>query len=85
MRRYPRVIEAMASRHIGYNKALEYLQQQEQAGTVFAIYPDEKLPIGHIENNPHVMRQVYNLGVTKAEQILPALRHWLNPNSPMFW
>lgn len=77
MRKYPRVIEAMKKRHIGYNETLEHLSRQEEAGKVFAIFPDEKLPIGHVEKDPEVLREVYNIGVAKAEQLLPALREWM--------
>lgn len=78
MRKYPRVIEAMAKRHIGYNEALAHVREQEAAGNVFAIYPDEKLPIGHVVKDPEELRAVYNMGVAKAEQLLPQLRAWLN-------
>ena len=77
MRRYPRVVEAMACRHEGYNKALEYVRQQQAAGNVFAIYPEEKLPIGHTSSDPGQLRRVYDLGVARAEQLLPSLRTWL--------
>lgn len=77
MRRFPRVVQAMAERHIGYNKALEHVRQQQAAGKAFVIYPDEKLPIGHVEKNPEVLRRVYNIGVAHAERILPQLKEWL--------
>lgn len=77
MRKYPRVIDAMEKRHLGYNESLAHVKRQEQEGNVFAIYPDEKLPIGHIESNPVVLRKVYDMGVAKAEQILPQLKAWL--------
>ena len=77
MRRYPQVVKAMKNRHIGYNMALEHVRKQESAGNAFVIYPDEKLPIGHTEKNPDVLRKVYEIGVAKAEQILPQLQAWL--------
>lgn len=77
MRRFPRVVQAMAERHIGYNKALEHVRLQQAAGKAFVIYPDEKLPIGHVEKNPEVLRRVYNIGVAHAERILPQLKEWL--------
>lgn len=77
MRKYPHVVRAMKHRHIGYNESLAHVQRQESAGNAFVIYPDEKLPIGHVEKNPDVLRRVYNLGVAKAEQILPQLQEWI--------
>ncbi|MCQ2289313.1 MAG: patatin family protein [Muribaculaceae bacterium] len=77
MRKYPHVVNAMQNRHVGYNQALEYVKKQQAAGNVFAIYPDEPLNIGHVEHDPDEMRRVYDLGVAKAEQLLPSLRAWL--------
>lgn len=77
MRRFPRVVEAMAKRHIGYNKQLEHVRAQQAAGKAFLIYPKEKLPIGHVEHDPEVLRRAYNIGVARAEEILPELRVWL--------
>lgn len=77
MRKYPHVVRAMKNRHIGYNESLAHVQRQESAGNAFVIYPDEKLPIGHVEKNPDVLRRVYDLGVAKAEQILPQLQEWI--------
>lgn len=77
MRKYPHVVRAMKHRHIGYNESLAHVQRQESAGNAFVIYPDEKLPIGHVEKNPDVLRRVYDLGVAKAEQILPQLQEWI--------
>ncbi len=77
MRRFPHVVEAMAKRHIGYNKQLEHVRAQQAAGKAFLIYPKEKLPIGHVEHDPEVLRRAYNIGVARAEEILPELRAWL--------
>ncbi len=78
MRRYPRVVQAMASRHIAYNESLTHVRSQQQAGNAFVIYPQEKLPVGHIEHDPAVLRHIYNIGVARAEQLLPALHQWLD-------
>ena len=79
MRKYPKVIEAMRDRHIGYNATLDYIRQQEASQKVFVIAPDEPLDISYVEHNPHRMRAIYNLGVTKAQSLLPTLHTFLQP------
>lgn len=78
MRKYPRVVEAMEKRHYGYNETLDYIHAQQAAGKVFAIYPDEKLDIGHVVKDPEKLREIYNLGVAKGEQLLPQIKAWIN-------
>ena len=69
MRKYPAVIQAMNRRHIMYNAQLEYLAQEEKAGRITVIAPDDTLPIGRTEQNVEKMKRVYQMGRKAAEQI----------------
>jgi predicted patatin/cPLA2 family phospholipase len=69
MRKYPAVIEIMNRRHIMYNAQLEYLAQEEKAGRITIIAPDDTLPIGRTEQNVEKMKRVYQMGRKAAEQI----------------
>ena len=62
LRKYPKMIEAMDSRHIMYNRQLEYVLQAEKEGRCLVIRPEEKLPIGHISHDPEEMQRVYDIG-----------------------
>lgn len=73
MRRYPKIIEAMAHRHEMYNAQLQYVASQAAAGKAFVIAPDRPLPIGRVETNARNMRAVYETGRTTARRLLPAL------------
>lgn len=68
MKRYPAIIEAMDRRHLMYNAQLEYLAQEERAGRVTVIAPDDTLPIGRTEQNGKRMQLVYNMGREAAEK-----------------
>jgi predicted patatin/cPLA2 family phospholipase len=68
MRKYPAVIEIMNRRHIMYNAQLEYLAQEEKAGHITIIAPDETLPIGRTEQNVEKMKRVYQMGREAAEK-----------------
>jgi predicted patatin/cPLA2 family phospholipase len=52
-----------------YNAQLEYLAQEEKAGRITIIAPDDTLPIGRTEQNVEKMKRVYQMGRKAAEQI----------------
>lgn len=70
LRNYPNLIKAMNNRHKMYNAELKYIKRSEQAGKAFVIAPPEKLPVGHIEHNPDVLREVYRIGRNTANEYL---------------
>ena len=76
-RQYPALIEAMAKRHLMYNRQLRTVAKAEADGTAFVIRPPEKLPVKHISHNEDVLRQVYAIGRQTMTEQLPALREFL--------
>jgi predicted patatin/cPLA2 family phospholipase len=62
LRKYPHMIEAMDTRHLMYNRQLEFVSQTEREGRCLVIRPKQKIPIGHISHDPENMRQVYDMG-----------------------
>jgi predicted patatin/cPLA2 family phospholipase len=62
LRKYPHMIEAMDTRHLMYNRQLEFVSQAEREGRCLVIRPKQKIPIGHISHDPENMRQVYDIG-----------------------
>lgn len=77
MRKYPRIIEGMARRHVMYNGQLDYLHQQEQQGNALVIYPHDTLPIGRVQQDKKRMERVYQMGREAATEALPRLREFL--------
>lgn len=78
LKKYPKVVDAMARRHIDYNETLDYIRKQEQAGKVFVISPDEKLDIVRTEKDPDKLRAVYAIGRKAAEAKLGELKRFLH-------
>lgn len=68
MRRHPAIIEAMDRRHVMYNTQLEYLAQEERAGRITVIAPDDTLPIGRTDQNAGRMQRVYDMGRKAGEK-----------------
>ena len=72
-RKYPRLVEAIATRHQQYNAALDYIAREEAQGKLIVLRPPEKLPIGRTEKDPQKLRVVYeigrSIGQTRIEEI----------------
>lgn len=66
-RRYPAFAEAMHTRHIRYNQALELLEQEEAEGRVLVIRPQKTLSIGRLEKDPDKLRDLYRQGYREAK------------------
>lgn len=76
-RKYPNLIKAMETRHIMYNQTLDYIKEKEEKGEIVVIRPKEELPLKHMEKDPKVLRQVYNIGRQAAEERLEDIRKFL--------
>ena len=77
MRKYPKVAEAMAVRHIRYNKQMEEIAEREEAGTAIVIRPPEALGISRTERDPAELQRVYDIGRAEAERRLPEVKEFL--------
>ena len=78
MRRYPAIIHAMSRRHLMYNDELAYLEEQERAGNILLICPQDTLPIGRTEQDETKMRRVYAMGRQAGEAMLPAIQAFID-------
>lgn len=62
LRRYPRLVGAMAARPAMYNAQTAYVADAEARDGTVVIRPDYPLPIGHLSHNPDDMERVYQIG-----------------------
>ena len=76
-RRYPKLVELAATRHLKYNAQLEYVRRAEAAGRALVIRPEAKLPIGRLCHDPEALRTAHALGVKAAEKRLDEIRKFL--------
>ena len=76
LRKYPKMIQAMDTRHEMYNRQLEYVAEAEREGRCMIIRPDEKIPIGHISHDADQMRLVYEMGRKAGERHLDRIREF---------
>lgn len=77
LKKYPKLIEAMANRHVLYNRQVKYAERCEREGTALIIRPKEKLPIGRLEKNPETLKAVYDSGRAEALENLEKIKEYL--------
>lgn len=77
LRKYPKVIQAIADRHIRYNETTAYIRKKELRGEVFVIRPPEALHISSTESNPEELERVYQLGRRTAMEVIDDLKAYL--------
>lgn len=77
MRNYPKVVEAMANRHVMYNSEREHIFLQEKAGNAFVICPEMPLDCGRIEHDSEKIRKTYDHGREVARKRLADLKEFM--------
>ena len=77
-RKYPKLIETMANRHLVYNSTLAYIKEQEKQGKLFVIRPKETLQIGKVEKDPNKLKEVYDIGRETMTPQISALNEFLH-------
>ena len=77
-RKYPKLIETLANRHIIYNDTLVYIEEKEARGELFVIRPPHELPVSRVEKDPKKLKAAYEIGRKTAEKYLPDIKAYLN-------
>lgn len=76
-RRFPRLLDAIQTRHVVYNATLQKIARRERAGELLVIRPPMALPISRTEKDPEKLRAVYEIGRQTAEKRLEEIQAFL--------
>ena len=76
-KKYPKLVEAAANRHLIYNETLSYIKEQEKQGKILVIRPKEKLQIGKIEKDPANIKKIYEQGRETVLPLIPEIKQFL--------
>ena len=76
-KRYPKLVAAMANRHIVYNEILAYIDEKERSHELLVIRPPKALDISRVEKDPEKLREVYEIGRSIAAGQLQAIKTFL--------
>ena len=61
-RKYPHLVDQLATRHIRYNQTLDLLALEESANRAFVIRPKKPVNIGRVETNKTKLAALYDDG-----------------------
>lgn len=76
-RKYPKLVDAVAARHVMYNEETRYVFEQEKQGNVMVLCPDASLGIGRTENDVVKLQRVYDQGRELAMKRLEEIKAFL--------
>lgn len=76
-RKYPKLVEATATRHIRYNQALKFVAEEQKKGTAFVIRPKHPVHVGRLEKNREKLQMLYEEGYADAKSCWPELQAFL--------
>ncbi|MGI6217950.1 MAG: patatin-like phospholipase family protein [Coriobacteriales bacterium] len=74
---FPNFCEAMNTRHLRYNKERAKIAQMAEAGEIFAIYPQVRPEVKHMETDRNKLFSLYMDGYLETQRQWPALRKYL--------
>ena len=74
---YPKLLEALRTRHSLYNETLRLIRREQQAGRVFVLQPRQPVQFRRIEKDRTKLTALYNQGYEDAERNCAALLQFL--------
>ena len=77
LRGLPAVEAALARRSDEYNRAVDFVEEEEKRGAAFVFRPPAKLPIGRLSRSRRAIQAAYDIGRETAVRRQAALRDWL--------
>lgn len=77
-RKYPAFVTALRNRYAVYNRTLKYIEQQEKQENILVLRPSKSIKVGRMEQDPKLLKQMYELGKNDARQILDAITLFLS-------
>lgn len=76
-RGHPQFVEAMACRHLMYNRELDEIRRMEKAGEILVIRPSRLVKIKRTEHKPERIQEMYDLGQKDGLKALDAVIRYL--------
>ena len=77
LRRYPKLLEAMETRHERYNETVEYVIEQEKKENIFVIRPPKPIEVSAVERDRNRLLEAYRMGRRVMEERLSDVREFL--------
>jgi len=78
LRKTPKLIEALESRHLRYNETTAYIEEKEAKGEILVLRPKAALNIKAGEKDPEELERVYQMGVEEGKERLGEIKAFLS-------
>jgi predicted patatin/cPLA2 family phospholipase len=76
-RRYPKFVEAMATRHERYNETLRFIEEGEKKGNILAIYPKGPVAVSRIDKDMTKIEKLYKDGYDDGRGNAEKIRNFI--------
>lgn len=77
-KKYPKLVKAIESRHINYNKSLDLVNKLSQSGDVLVIRPKNPVKVSQIEKNVDKLTALYKDGYNDAKELSDKILDFIN-------
>lgn len=77
-KKYPKLIRAIESRHLNYNKSLDLVNKLSQSGDVLVIRPKSPVKVSQVEKNIDKLTMLYNEGYNNAKELYEDILNFIN-------
>ena len=77
-RKYPKLVDAINTRYLQYNKTMEKIEKLEEEGKIFVFRPSRKVDMSRVEKNPEKLQEMYDLGINDANNSIKKLNKYLS-------
>ena len=77
-KKHPKLVEAINTRYLQYNKTMEKIEQLEKEGKIFVFRPSRKVKMGRVEKDPNKLQEMYDLGISDATESIKKLNKYLS-------
>lgn len=75
-RKYPKVFQAIKTRHIRYNATLDALDKLEKEGRIYIFRPVNELKVDRLERDISKLEGLYNQGYREAMDLMEDFNKW---------
>ena len=77
LKEYPKILDAIESRHIKYNITLEKIRDLEKEGFVYVFRPIAPLDVDRLEKDIDKLNELYEQGYNEAMNQMNDFKRWL--------
>ncbi|WP_042274318.1 patatin-like phospholipase family protein [Faecalimicrobium dakarense] len=80
-KKFPKLVDAIESRHLNYNKSLDLVNELSEDGNAIVIRPKNPVKISQVEKNKTKLTALYNEGYNDAKEAYEDILNFIKNSS----